>query len=46
MLLAPAKVKGVKKPPTLINYHAYLSRLAWNPEKKLNVVLIINNVIY
>ncbi len=32
MLLAPARVKGVKKPPTLISCHAYVSWLAWNPE--------------
>ncbi len=32
MLLAPARVKGVKKPPTLISCHACVSWLAWNPE--------------
>ena len=32
VLLALARVKGVKKPPTLISCHAYVSWLAWNPE--------------
>ena len=36
MLLAPARVKGVKEPPTLISCHAYVSRLAWNPECGVN----------